>query len=111
MDSERRCAERHPFVASAEVEDLSVGSRLPTRVSDLSAGGCYVDSINPFPDGTGVRVKIFAATQLFEACATVVYSHLHLGMGLNFRELAPEQQALLQSWLPADAPSQMPTKA
>jgi len=63
MDNERRRAQRHPFIASAEVEDLAVGSRLPTRISDISAGGCYVDTVNPFPDGTGVRVKIFSGTQ------------------------------------------------
>ena len=67
MDDERRRAPRHPFVAAAEVEDVAVGSRLPTRVSDLSVGGCYVDTVNPFPAGTEVRVKILTMTQQFEA--------------------------------------------
>ena len=107
MAEERRRAARHPFIASAEVEDVAVGSRLPSRISDLSAGGCYVDTVNPFPDGTDVRVRIFTDTRRFEARATVAYSHLHLGMGLNFREVAPEHQAILQSWLPADATSEM----
>jgi hypothetical protein len=111
MDNERRRAQRHPFIASAEVEDLAVGSRLPTRISDISAGGCYVDTVNPFPDGTGVRVKIFSGTQHFEARATVAYSHTHLGMGLSFREVAPEHQAVLQSWLPAATANEMQAKA
>ena len=111
MGTERRRAERHPFIASAEVEDIAVGSRLPSRISDLSTGGCYVDTVNPFPNGTQVRVKIFTATQQFESPATVVYSHQHLGMGLNFREPAPEHQAVLQSWLPAGSANEIPAKS
>jgi len=102
MSEERRRSVRHPFIASAEVEQLAVGSRLPSRISDLSVGGCYVDTVNPFPGGTQVRVRIFSAKQQFEAPATVVYSHPHLGMGLHFGELAPEHQATLRQWLPAD---------
>ena len=111
MSEERRRAVRHPFVASAEGEDLAVGSRLPSRISDLSAGGCYVDTINPFADGTRVRVKIFTATQQFEAPATVVYSHQHLGMGLNFHEVTPEHEAVLRNWLPAEAANALGAKA
>jgi hypothetical protein len=99
MDGERRRAPRHPFVATAEVEDVAVGSRLPTRVSDLSASGCYVDTVNPFPGGTEVRVKIFTMTQQFEAPATVAYAVQHLGMGLNFHGVAPENEVVLRSWL------------
>jgi hypothetical protein len=91
------------FIAAAEVMDENVGSRLPSRVSDLSAHGCYLDTINPFCEGTAVRVKITNAAQHFEAQATVVYSVVYMGMGLRFRELAPDQEALLQSWLPKSA--------
>jgi hypothetical protein len=111
MSDERRRTVRHPFVASAEVEELAVGSRLPSRVSDLSVGGCYVDTVNPFPGGTRVRVKIFTATQQFEAPATVVYAHVHMGMGLHFGEVAPEHQATLRQWLPADEARTQEAKA
>jgi hypothetical protein len=103
MENERRLAPRHMFIAAAEVMDENVGSRLPSRVSDLSAHGCYLDTINPFCEGTAVRVKITNAAQHFEAQATVVYSVVYMGMGLRFRELAPDQEALLQSWLPKSA--------
>jgi hypothetical protein len=99
MENERRKAPRHPFVATAEVEEISVGSRLPTRVSDLSVGGCYVDTVNPFPGGTEVRVKIFTMTEKFEAPATVAYAVQNLGMGLNFRAVASEDEAVLRGWL------------
>jgi hypothetical protein len=108
---EKRRSPRHHFIASAEVEDLAMGSRLPSRISDISAGGCYVDTVNPFLNGTHVRVRIFNASQQFEASARVAYTHLHLGMGLQFQEIAPEQRAVLQSWLPAEAASELHAEA
>ena len=100
---ERRRTPRFPFIASAEIHDENSGSRLPTRVSDISAQGCYVDTVNPFPDGTPVRVKIYTNTHEFEAPATVAYALMHLGMGLSFREVKPDSLAILQNWLPTEA--------
>jgi PilZ domain len=74
---------------------------MKARISDLSVSGCYVDTINPLPGGTPVQVEILAETHVFEAPATVVYSHAHLGMGLIFREVLPSSQNVLQNWLPA----------
>jgi hypothetical protein len=103
MEQERRRTPRFAFIASAEVQDEGSGSRLPSRISDISHLGCYVDTINPFPDGTPVRVKIFTETHHFEAPATVAYSHTHLGMGLTFGDVNPDSLAVLQNWLPSEA--------
>jgi hypothetical protein len=74
-------------------------TRLAARISDISATGCYVDTINPLVDGTTVRLKILTVAHVFEAPATVVYSHVHLGMGLKFGEVLPNSQDVLQNWL------------
>ncbi|HTT34125.1 MAG TPA: PilZ domain-containing protein [Methylomirabilota bacterium] len=99
MDQERRRSPRVSFIAAAEVHAESNSSRLDARISDISAAGCYVDTVNPLPDGTVVRVKIFNEAQVFEASGTVVYSHTHLGMGLSFNEVLPNSQDVLQRWL------------
>jgi hypothetical protein len=98
MDQMQRRAKRFPFIAQAEVLGESVGSRMAARITDLSALGCYVDTINPLPGGTPVLIKIFNHAQQFEAPATVVYSHTHLGMGLAFREVCRSHK-VLQNWL------------
>lgn len=100
MDDERRRAPRFPFIASAEVLSAEVGTRLHARISDISATGCYVDTINPLLGGAAVRLKILTETHVFEASATVVYSHPHLGMGLMFGEVVPNSKDVLQNWLP-----------
>src|SRR5579859_8165375 len=70
MEPEQRREPRYPFIACAEVLEEGSGARMNTRISDLSLGGCYVDTINPLPDGTSVQVKIFTETHSFEAPAT-----------------------------------------
>ena len=96
----QRKSPRHPFVAAAQVQAENNGLRLEARISDISAHGCYVDTINPLPGGTPVRLTIFNESQLFEAPATVVYSHPHLGMGLRFGEVPASAQTILHHWLP-----------
>ena len=103
MEHVQRREPRYPFIASAEVLEESSGARMKTRISDLSLGGCYVDTINPLPDGTLVQLKIFTETHSFEAPATVVYSHVHLGMGVKFREVHSNSQEVLHLWLPEAA--------
>jgi len=101
MEQERRRSPRFPFIASAEVLEENNNSQLSARVSDISATGCYVDTINPLPGGTPVRVKIFNEAQSFEASATVAYCVVHLGMGLSFSEVPPNSRDVLALWLPA----------
>jgi hypothetical protein len=101
MEQERRRSPRFPFIAAAEVHAETNGSRLAARISDISVSGCYVDTINPLPNGTPVSVRISNEAQSFEAPATVVYSHTHLGMGLKFGEVPPGSLNVLQNWLPA----------
>lgn len=100
METNTRREPRHPFVAAGELFDESSGSRMNIQISDLSFGGCYVDTVNPLPSGTAVQMKIFTTTHSFEAPATVVYSHTHLGMGMRFGSVSPQYEEVLRLWLP-----------
>lgn len=96
---ERRSGDRQPFTAAAEVVDLGSGARFSTRTTDLSSGGCFVDTIVPFPVDSKVRVTIRRDKVQFEAGGTVVYSQAGLGMGIAFNELRRGQQSILEQWL------------
>jgi hypothetical protein len=96
---ERRAADRHPFSAEAVIIDLYDSMRVQARCSDLSLQGCYVDTLNPFPAETLVRVELRATDKAFEAIAVVHSSHVGMGMGIQFQDLSPEQTAVLQHWL------------
>jgi PilZ domain-containing protein len=90
-----RCA----LVASAEVIELASRAQLKARTSELGLGGCYIDTLNPFPQGTLVQLRILRDNGLFETQAKVVYSDVRFGMGLAFTEMTGEQRSLLESWL------------
>lgn len=91
----RRC----PLVATAEVTDVSTGTKLSARTSEFGVGGCYVDTMNPFPEGTLVHVKISRDSGPFEAQAKIVYSQSNFGMGIAFVDLTREQRVVLENWL------------
>jgi|SRR5215469_8287573 len=100
--AKQRSFARCPFVASAEVTDLSSEARRIGRTNELGIGGCYIQAPDPFTDGTVVQVRIFREQGVFETQAKVVYSHdtqLNSGMGLAFQEMAPHQRSLLEDWL------------
>jgi hypothetical protein len=67
----------------------------------LSLGGCYLDTINPLPEGTSVRVRITKGEKTFEALALVRYALPGMGMGIAFTEVHPDQQRVLKGWLDA----------
>src|SRR5271168_2824 len=93
--SVRRCA----LVASVEVTELRSGATLSARISELGVGGCYVDALNPFPEGTLVALRILRDQGVFETKANVVYCDSRFGMGPSFIEITPDQRSLLEAWL------------
>ena len=97
--AERRNAPRYPLVLAAEVVELPRYFKLSARTSDLSRTGCYIDTLNPVPQGSQVRVRITHRQDIFEAVASVVYVSTGLGMGVCFTQITAPQQATLDKWL------------
>jgi hypothetical protein len=97
--TERRGTARMQFTATAEIIELVSGARFSTRTTDLGPGGCFVDTMLPFPVGSCVRIALQKGKAKFETGGSVVYSQTGLGMGIAFSDLNPEQQAELETWL------------
>jgi hypothetical protein len=98
-EAERRGTERHMFTAAADISELSSGARFSTRTTDLGPGGCFVDTANPFPVGSKLRLNLHKGKSSFETAGTVVYSQNGLGMGVAFDELDDAQRTALANWL------------
>jgi hypothetical protein len=96
---EKRAQVRYPFTAAAEIYELRSQTRVSGRCSDLSAGGCYIDTLSPFAVGAVVRIRMKHDESEFEAAAVVAYAHVSMGMGLAFTEIKREHQAVLRSWI------------
>ena len=73
--------------------------RIASRVSELSANGCYLDMMNPFPTGSLVLVKIAAGEAFFQAKGKVVYAQANIGAGVGFQEIDKNSQMVLDRWL------------
>ena len=99
MEQERRRSPRYPFIATAELVEQASDTRMVSRVSELGSHGCYLDMMNPFPQGTRVLVKIFTDSEFFESLATVAYSQHNMGMGVKFEEIKPQFATVLNQWL------------
>src|SRR5258708_32671117 len=81
--TENRAQTRFPFTAAAEVYELRTQTRVTGRCSDLSSGGCYVDTLSPFAAGALVRVRMETNKREFEAGAGVAFANRAMGMGLR----------------------------
>jgi len=96
---ERRKNARHPFAAEASIGEPGSRPNLQAHTGDLSAGGCYIDTMNPMPAGSEIQVALSKNGKAFRARARVVYSHDSMGMGLLFQQTDLSQRAILHEWL------------
>lgn len=58
-----------------------------------------MDTINPFPMGAEVRIRISKGNLTFVAPAKVMYAAAGMGMGLMFTKIEPDRLQVLQEWL------------
>jgi c-di-GMP-binding flagellar brake protein YcgR len=96
------------FTVSVPVEVHAEGSDTPIRctTSDLSLGGCYIESMYPFPVGATLDLKLqLENTLLIEA--KVVTSYPQVGNGMQFVKMLPEDRAELSAFLDSLAKKQL----
>lgn len=82
--ADRRIRARHACRLSADVYRL--GSNVPQRcfLSDISSGGCYVETTDPFPASTAVDIVVRARDMKIRVCGKVQTTHRGFGMGVHF---------------------------
>jgi CheY-like chemotaxis protein len=81
--SDRRNRERRACSLGADVyrEDAKVPHR--STLSDISTGGCYVETPEPFPQGTVLTIVV--RTPDAKLCVTGKVESMHLGYGMGVR--------------------------
>jgi len=99
---------KHPrFTVSVPVEVHAEGSDTPIRctTSDLSLGGCYIESMYPFPVGAILDLRLQLENTLIVE-ARVVTSYPQVGNGMEFIKILSEDRAELKTFLDALAKKQ-----
>jgi hypothetical protein len=98
--ADRREAPRYALTLVAEVFAPLNSTVLNARSSDVSRGGCYIDSLTPLPPGTPITIQLRSGDDTFETQARVVYICPGLGMGVHWGPRPTEKQfAILDRWL------------
>ncbi len=85
--------------ADAQVTEIASETILSAKTSDLSLGGCFLDMLNPSPEGTEIAVRISHSETTFTARGKVVFVFPNMGMGVMFTSVPASQQAVLEKWL------------
>lgn len=96
---ERRKFPRYAFTATVEMVEPQSQTRIQGRTSDLSRGGCYVDSTSSFPIGSMLVIRLTKDMRSFQAQAVVTYSIEGMGMGIKFTDADAEQISILEKWV------------
>jgi|HubBroStandDraft_3_1064219.scaffolds.fasta_scaffold143767_1 hypothetical protein len=96
---DRRTHPRYHFCGGAEALDANHRTRMSARTTDISKGGCYVDTFSPFPLKTPVKIRITREKLAFTAEAKVVCSKIGMGMGLAFTAIDPHEMPVLEKWI------------
>lgn len=94
-NSERRRSPRYPCSGSAEI--LQDGRRWGWgKVSDISRGGCYIETANPLPIGAAeAQLRLTISDVLVEMGAKAVSITPLVGMGMEFVTVSQEQESKL----------------
>jgi uncharacterized protein (TIGR02266 family) len=96
---EKREHRRARLVTQVRCESLGREEMLLTR--DVSVGGVFVSSKDPFPTGSDIALalQLAAGGKSLSAHGKVVYSLKGLGMGIQFLDLDDENRVTLQKFV------------
>ncbi len=90
---EQRHSPRLPLVA--DVEMRSGGATTYACLADLSEGGAFVDTQNPFPVGTQLMLRFALDDRQVIAVGRVALSQPFVGMGVEFLALDEASRAAI----------------
>lgn len=106
---DRRKHPRYPVSGGgAEIRQQGVDSRIWARLTDISRGGCYLETMSPLPVLTYVNLTLTLDEQHLQTKGQVVVAHPHFGMGVQFLDLSDKDRPVLEAWLAGLAPEVVP---
>ncbi len=95
----RRRFERHKIFFNMEMADERVQTPIRVRATDISANGCYVETMLPLDAGTILRVEFWLDTEKISTSGIIRAKDPGVGMGIEFTGLTPAIQKRFQAFL------------
>lgn len=103
--AERRRSPRYPCEGSAELCEDGCDVRTFASFTDISLGGCYIESQATYPVGTVLHLKLQANGFRIETNGSVRVNYPYLGMGVAFEDMSEQNRTRLNELLCSIAPS------
>jgi PilZ domain len=97
--SNRRRFHRHKVSLPLEIRDERVNMPIRINATDVSGNGCYIESMQPLPRGTVLRVDFWMDSEHIKISAVVRTHDPGVGNGIEFTGMQPEAKARLQRYL------------
>src|ERR1035438_5803618 len=98
--NDRREYARMKVSVPVEIQTDAGGRRIRGATADLSLGGCYIETIFPFPIGTELDLQLSIETIVL-ITATVAPCDPQVGNGIRFVRMLPEDRDALKVFLEA----------
>ena len=96
-DRQTRRYPRWPVASECEVEGAS--GRSSMRLSELSAGGCFVDTRTLFTEGMATTIIAFFPSGELTLPGKVLYVQPGYGFGVGFESLSDSTREQLEAFL------------
>ncbi|SRR6266567_5776231 len=100
----RRRWDRHKITILVALYDERTSVPIRVTATDISGSGCYVETLSPFPIGTGLGAELWIGPEKVMTRAWVRTSDPRVGMGIEFVGLKTEDQRRFQAYLQAKDP-------
>ncbi len=102
-NDDRRKANRGTIILEATWEGDA--GRHGARVSDMSMGGCYLDTIGQVEVGEILNINVqLPEGEWITLRGTVAHLHPNLGFGIRFDDLSDDQRKLVTRLIAATRP-------
>lgn len=94
MTDEQRDQPRVPVFLDVAWEGTG---QLTARTSDLSLGGCFIDTVSRVTEGETVRFRLrMPDGDWLQLMGVVAYTYPNIGFGLRFVDMSTEAQSKLK---------------
>lgn len=94
MSSEKRQHPRRAVLLECRIDGTS--GPAATRLSDLSATGCYVESRTPVTVGASIAIRLTFGGALISVTGRIAHAQPSIGFGMEFDPLSTE---IIQAFL------------
>lgn len=93
-EDKKRRFPRHQVEGDTRIRPNGGWKTLANALSQISLGGCYVLTPEPYPEGTELDLQLDVGGHPLQVRGVVIYTHPARGMGVAFRQTPEEEQAL-----------------